>query len=187
MPCPERFPRPIVGGFDGTAKAKKARFTRRRGTRSAAFPSQARGRRWCRGRRGWAASREPGRCARPAPRWPPGRRAGAGHAHGEVVLRDPLHRPDHLEHREAVAVAAIQHLALAAGAEIAQRGEMGADEVGHMDIVADARAVRRRIVRAEDLEIRPLAQRRLARDLDEMGGAARWTGRSGRADRRRRR
>ena len=88
-------------------------------------------------------------------------------------LRRALHRADHLEHREPAAIAAIQHLALAAGAQIAERVEMRADEIGHVDIVADAGAVRRRIVGAEHFEIRPLAERRFARDLDEMRGARR--------------
>jgi hypothetical protein len=50
-----------------------------------------------------------------------------------------------------------------------ERIEMGADEIADMDIVADAGAIGRGIVGAEHFEIGPLAERRLHRNLDEVG------------------
>ena len=45
---------------------------------------------------------------------------------------------------------------------------MSGRQVLDVDVVADAGAVRRRIVGAEDRDVRPLAHRRLAGDLDEQ-------------------
>ena len=70
-------------------------------------------------------------------------------------------------------VAAVEHLGLAAVAQVAQRRHVRAHEIGDVDVVADAGAVRRRIVGAEHLHVRPLAERRLAGDLDEMRGVRR--------------
>src|SRR6185437_6145170 len=96
-----------------------------------------------------------------------------GQPYREIALRRALHRADHVEHREAAAIAAIQHLAFAAGAEIAQRVEMRTDEIAYMDVVADTGAIFRRIVGAEHFEIRPLPERGFARDFDEMRRARR--------------
>src|ERR1039458_2572498 len=46
---------------------------------------------------------------------------------------------------------------------------MRAREIADMDVVADAGAVRRRIVGAEHVDLGPLAERRFAGDLDQMG------------------
>ena len=81
---------------------------------------------------------------------------------------DALHGVDHLQHREALRVAAVEHFGIAAVAQVAQRRHVGAHEVGDVDVVADAGAVRRWIVGAEHLHVRPLAERRLAGDLDEV-------------------
>ena len=48
---------------------------------------------------------------------------------------------------------------------------MRAHEIGDMNIVADAGAVGRRIVGAENLELGAQAERRFDRDLDQMRGA----------------
>ena len=74
------------------------------------------------------------------------------HAHRKIYLRHVLDRTNHIEHGEAVAVTAIEDFALAATPKVAKRIEMSVDKVGHMDVIADAGAVVRRIVRAEHFE-----------------------------------
>ncbi len=56
---------------------------------------------------------------------------------------------------------------------MAERFDVRADEVGHVDVVAQARAVRRRIIRAEHFHARPHAERGLDRDLDQVGSIRR--------------
>jgi hypothetical protein len=46
---------------------------------------------------------------------------------------------------------------------------MRGHEIGHVNIVPDAGTVRRRIVGAEHVDLRAPSERRLDRDLDEMG------------------
>ena len=48
---------------------------------------------------------------------------------------------------------------------------MRAHEIADVDIVANAGAIRRRVVGAEDLELGPQAERGFHRDLDEMGSS----------------
>ena len=48
---------------------------------------------------------------------------------------------------------------------------MGADQIGDMDVIANAGAVRGRIVGAEHVDLGALAKRGLDRDLDEVGCA----------------
>ena len=48
---------------------------------------------------------------------------------------------------------------------------MGGGEIADMDIVANAGAVGRVEIGAEDVDAGPLADRRLDRDLDQMGRA----------------
>ena len=50
--------------------------------------------------------------------------------------------------------------------------QMGAGQIVDLDVVAHAGAVRRRVIRAEHIEMGALAQRRLGRHLDEVRGAA---------------
>ena len=47
---------------------------------------------------------------------------------------------------------------------------MGVGQIGHMDIIADAGAVGRRIVGAEDGNVVTKAKGGLDRDLDQVGG-----------------
>ena len=79
-----------------------------------------------------------------------------------------LDRFDHLEHRSAVAVAAVERRAGPAAPQIGERRRMRAREIADVDVVADAGAVRRRIVGAVDVDLGPLAERRFAGDLDQM-------------------
>src|ERR1700681_2387114 len=61
--------------------------------------------------------------------------------HREVLARKPLHGVDHIEYRIAAAIAAIQGETAAARAEMPERVEMGGDEIGDVNVVADASAV----------------------------------------------
>src|SRR5450759_3835429 len=64
----------------------------------------------------------------------------------------------------------VSDLARAHSAALAHlRRRMRAREIADMDVVADAGAVRRRIVGAEHVDLGPLAERRFAGDLDQMG------------------
>src|SRR6516225_8746788 len=87
----------------------------------------------------------------------------------EVDARDPLYRLDHLEHGKTPAVTAIERGGDAAAAQIRQRIGMRAHEIGHMNIVSNAGAVRCRVVGAEDIHFWPQAERGFDRDLDEVG------------------
>src|SRR5215813_6359719 len=89
----------------------------------------------------------------------------------EIDPRDALDRVDHLEHGKAAAVTAIERDGGAARAQIGQRIGMRAHEVADVNIVADAGAVWRRIVGAEDLDGRPQADRGFHCDLDEVSGS----------------
>ena len=97
-------------------------------------------------------------------------RAPRRHLDLEVDAGGALDRFDHFEDREAVAVAAIERQRLAAGTQVTQRIGMRAHEIGDVDVVADAGAVRRRIVGAENLQLRAQTERRLDGDLDQMRG-----------------
>jgi len=106
---------------------------------------------------------EPGRIAGPS--FPgPGLEGDAG---------DLPHGVDHFEDAEASAVAAIQGEGGAAGPEVVQGGEVGRGQVLHVDVVADAGAVRGGVVRAIDVQAGAPAQGRLAGQLDEEGGLGR--------------
>src|SRR5262249_25235805 len=83
----------------------------------------------------------------------------AGESDLEVDARDPLYRLDHFEHRETTPVTAIERGGDAAAAQIRQRIAMRAHEIGHVDIVSDAGAVRCRVVGAEDIYFWPQAER----------------------------
>src|SRR5581483_2111121 len=84
-----------------------------------------------------------------------GRIAGpAGpHAHIEVAAGHAPDRLDHLQHREAAAVAAIEDVAVAAGAQVRQGRHVCLSEIGDVDVVAHAGAVGRGVVGAELLHV----------------------------------
>ena len=70
---------------------------------------------------------------------------GAGHA---------LNSLDHFEYEKAMAVSAVEHPRGAAGAQLAKRIAMRTRQIAYVDVIANARAVRRRIVEAENFELR---------------------------------
>src|SRR5262249_23739734 len=89
----------------------------------------------------------------------------------EVDARDALYGLDHLEHGETAAVAAIERGGDATAPQIRQRIAMRAHEIGHVNVISDASAVRCRVVGAEDIYFWPQTERSFDRDLDEVGGA----------------
>jgi hypothetical protein len=89
----------------------------------------------------------------------------------EVDAGDAFHGLDHFEHGKATAVTAIERRGGAAAAQIRERIGMRAHEIGHVNIVSDAGAVRCRIVGAEDIHFWPQAERGFDRDLDEVSGS----------------
>ena len=74
-----------------------------------------------------------------------------------------------LADRQTALRAEIERPELAAVAQVIQRAHMRIGKVGDMDVVAHGRAVRRRIVGAEDFQRRRDAERRLDRQRNEMG------------------
>src|SRR5262249_13777597 len=74
----------------------------------------------------------------------------AGKCDLEVDARDSLYRLDHFEHGETTPVTAIERGGDATAAQIRQRIAMRAHEIGHVNVVSDAGAVRCRVVGAED-------------------------------------
>ena len=97
----------------------------------------------------------------------------------EIDFRDVLDRLDDFQRRETAAVAAIERQRWSAGSQMAQCIRVRTNEIADINVVADAGAVRRRIIGAENLELRPQPQGRLGRNLDQMGGtSARGDGRS---------
>ena len=81
-------------------------------------------------------------------------RTAAAELHRKLAPVVALDRIEHLAHRIAAAVAAVQGHAPVAGAQIVQRRAMRAGEVADMDEVADAGAVRRVVVGAVDVDMR---------------------------------
>ncbi len=122
--------------------------------------------------------------ARPAPAPMPAHRARSGRdRHGAAATATPLQPPldlhigdavdrvEHLEHRIAAPIAAIERVA---GRRIAdqqvERIDMRRRQVADMDIVAHPGAVGRFEVGPEHADMAALARRGLDRDLDEVGG-----------------
>ena len=56
----------------------------------------------------------------------------------KVDTGDPLHGVDHLEYREAAAIAAVERRGRAAASQMAQRIKVRLHEVAHMDVVAES-------------------------------------------------
>src|SRR5262249_38219672 len=85
----------------------------------------------------------------------------------EVNARDSLYRLDHFEHRETTPVTAIERGGDATAAQIRQRIAMRAHEIGHVNVVADAGAVRCRVIGTEDIYFRPQTERGFHRDFSK--------------------
>ena len=183
--------RPCGDGNSIPRHAGRLGRTFRRQPRSASLRSQASASativsRSSRSRPPGQGGEDPAHCRRPGPA---DRRRGAAPAARSIrPVGDPVDAVEHLEHREAAAIAAIHDVALLGrGDQPLERVDMGGGEVADMDIVAHAGAVGRVVVGAVDVDMAALAGRRLDRDLDQMG-RARWsTGPTGPAGRRRRR
>ena len=77
------------------------------------------------------------------------------------------------QHRIAVPVAAVERRVGAAAPQIARAQRVRARQIADMDVVADAGAVRRRIVGAEHVHLVAPAECGLDRDLDQMRRALR--------------
>ena len=84
----------------------------------------------------------------------------------------PVDGIEHLQHRQPFAVAAVHHQIVGwVRYQPMERRDVRCREVGDVDIVADAGAVRRRIVIAVNTDVGPLPDRGLAGDLDDVGRA----------------
>ncbi|CAB4594766.1 unannotated protein [freshwater metagenome] len=81
---------------------------------------------------------------------------------------DPLGRTDHVEDAAADAGADVERHRLAARREVVQRAHVCVGEVLDVDVVADAGAVGGGVVVAEHLDGRPLAERRLHHERDQV-------------------
>ncbi len=88
--------------------------------------------------------------------------------HGQLVADHALHRVEHLKHRIAAPVAAVQHGRGPARLDVAQGGDVSGGKIADVDIVALAGTVARRVVLAIDLDQRPKPERRLDRDPDQV-------------------
>ena len=99
-----------------------------------------------------------------------GRVAGAACAHLDldVLARGLFRGLDHLFDREALAVAEVEDVALAAPPQVLEREDVRIGEVDDVDVVAQARAVRRRIVVAKDGDVVALAKGHLEDQRDEV-------------------
>ena len=97
-----------------------------------------------------------------------GRETGIGDQYGRIAgpscgftardgfAADRLGSPDHLAHRVTAASAEVERRALPPGAEMFQRAQMRLGEVLHMNVVADRRPIRRRVIGSINFDLRPL-------------------------------
>lgn len=88
---------------------------------------------------------------------------------------------DNLADGKAVPVAAIEHEPRSASFEIIKAIQMRGDEIGDMDIVANAGSVVCRKITATDVQDGDTADGRLAGPLDQLTGV--WIGLAGAAER----
>ena len=96
----------------------------------------------------------------------------AGDAHREIDAGYLLHDVDHFQNRKALRIARIADQAGAAGPQMAQCVEMGARKIRDVNVVAHARAVRRRIIDAVNVHAVAATERRLYSNLYEMRRAS---------------
>src|ERR1700761_543706 len=108
-------------------------------------------------------------------RYDSGKIAGAArqfHCRYGVAGR-PFDRGNDFPHGKAVSIAAIEDIGFASTAQMPQSKRMSGNKIAHMDVIAHARAIRCRIIRAVDSQIGMSAQRDLAGALDQMRGVER--------------
>jgi hypothetical protein len=79
-------------------------------------------------------------------------RTAAGNPHLEIGAEHLLDAIDDFQHRDAMAVAAIAGETFATFAQVGERHEMRRDQIGDLNIVADAGAIPGRIIGAEDFK-----------------------------------
>src|ERR1700683_5068736 len=89
----------------------------------------------------------------------------------EIDARYALNGLDYFEHGKAMAVSAVKRLRGTAGAQLTKRIAMRTRQIAHVDVIANAGAVRRRIIEAENFELRTQSKRGLDRDLYQMRSA----------------
>src|SRR5256884_635284 len=89
-------------------------------------------------------------------------------AHLEGLARHPLDAGENLPHAVTVSVADVKRGRAAPRAQVLEGVEVRGRQILDVNVVADARAIGRRIVGAEDRDLGSLADRRLAGDLDEQ-------------------
>ncbi len=99
------------------------------------------------------------------------RRGGEEPRRSERPGRHHLHHRDNFPHRRAVASSKIERHAFPAPVEILQRTKVRGSQIGNVDIIANCGAVRRRIVRAKNLQRLAVFQGRANRPTES--GASR--------------
>jgi len=72
--------------------------------------------------------------------------------HGHLSAGDIGHLADHFAHRIAAALPQVEGAAGAAGRQVLERPHVGVGKVADVDVVADARPVRRGVVRAVHMQ-----------------------------------
>ena len=92
------------------------------------------------------------------------------HLVGHLPATDPLGGADDVEHAAAGAGADVDGGAGATAGQVVQRGQVGCGQVVHMDVVADARAVRCGVVVAEHVQRAGMAECRLHHHRHEVDG-----------------
>lgn len=88
--------------------------------------------------------------------------------HFEIDARDRFGRFYHFADAASGLAAQIENIALAAVQEIAHGQDVSVGEIGDVDVIADAGAVFRRVIRAEDGDMVAYALRRFQNERDEM-------------------
>src|SRR5262245_15254022 len=110
-------------------------------------------------------------------------RTTARNRNGEIASAGAPYGVDDLENRRAATIAAVERCTGPAVSQIGKRRRMRVDQIAHVNVVANAGAIRRGIVRAENFHFWTLADGRFAGDLDEvscsqrcLAGAHFWIG-----------
>lgn len=78
------------------------------------------------------------------------------------------HRPDNLTHGVTLPCSQVQRTAFSSARQVFQRPHVGVRQVCDMNVVADGGTVRGGIIRAINLDIRPMPERRLDGERNEV-------------------